>query len=82
MQFPCRYAALDSFLLCPMLTLLAAREAVQERSALKEKKSFKMYTPDQLDELSEEQLGEWLELVEDGIQRKRESSSPMKRRRI
>ncbi|KAK4118962.1 hypothetical protein N657DRAFT_650753 [Parathielavia appendiculata] len=61
---------------------IAAEQERVEVFAKKEKDRFEMYTSDELDELSEEQLEGWAQMVKDEIENKRSAGRcPIKKRR-
>ncbi|KAK4118446.1 hypothetical protein N657DRAFT_651292, partial [Parathielavia appendiculata] len=63
-------------------TACSLRIGMVEEFAKKEKDRFEMHTSDELDELSEEQLEEWAQMVKDEIEKKRYAGRcPIKKRR-
>ena len=57
-------------------------EENQRKKAKQAKQEFKMFTAEQLDECAEDDLQDWLGMTEDEIRQRRDSSSPLKKRRV
>lgn len=58
-----------------------AKKVEEEKLVKKQKQAFKMYTPDQLDNMSLDTLKEMEMMIHEAMDEKRVGESPIKRRR-